>query len=313
VFVLDRDAMSRRVQDQAARLTGQPVPKPFTDCVDLGQNRLVLGAVESPAMLHFRPGDPRQALTAVNLPGPLACPPIAWRDGFVAATAVGQVFFYNADTAAQAAVPFQPELTPGNTFRWVRPAIVGEGADQQLVISDGAEKIYLLSIAAQPQPHLEATATVDVGPAPLASPLAVIGNRVIAGTEGGALASFTLPELTPAEPVDLGGRIVWGPFPAEDGALAALDTEELVAIAPDGAVRWRQPLKHGKLGGEPLVDGDAAILLCPGSGVLRINLADGAEGAFVELAQPAVAGPTAFGQRLVLGAADGTLLVVNRP
>lgn len=313
VFVLDREAMTRRVQDQAARLPGPAAPKPFTAAVDLGQSRLVLGAVESPALLHFRPGDPRQALTAVTLPGPLACAPVAWRDGFVAASAVGQVLFYNADTAAQAAVPFQPELTPGNSFRWVRPAVVGEGADQQLVISDGVEKVYLLSVAAQPQPHLEAAATVDVGPAPLVSPLAVIGNRVIAGTENGKLASYALPELTPAEPVDLGGRIVWGPFPAEDGALAALDSDELIAIAADGAVRWRQPLQHGQLGGEPIVAGGAAIVLCPAGGVARISLADGAEGAYVQLGQPVVAGPTALGQRLVLGAADGTLLIVNRP
>lgn len=313
VFVLDRDAMTRRVQDQAARLPGPAAAKPFTACVDLGQSRLVLGAVESPALLHFRPGAPRQALTAVNLPSPLACDPVAWRDGFVAASAVGQVFFYNADTAVQAAVPFQPELTPGRSFQWTRPAVAGEGADQQLAISDGVEKVYLLSLAAQPEPHLEAVAKVDVGPAAITSPLAVVGNRVIAGTTAGKLASFTLPELTPAEPVDLGGHIVWGPFPAEDGALAALDSEELIGISADGAVRWRQPLKHGKLGGEPIVAGGEAILLCPAGGVARISLADGAEAAYVQLNQPAVAGPTALGQRLVLGAVDGTLLIVNRP
>jgi outer membrane protein assembly factor BamB/tetratricopeptide (TPR) repeat protein len=313
VFVLDREAMTRRVQDQAARLPGPIAAKPFTDNVDLGQNRLVLGTVESPALIHFRPGDPRQALTAVTLPSPLACAPVAWGDGFVAATAIGQVFLYNADTAAQTAVPFQPELTPGNSYQWIRPAVSNEGDQSQLVISDGVEKIYLLSIVAQPQPHLEATATVDVGPSSLESPLAVVGDRVIAGTASGHLASFALADLAPAEPVDLGGRIVWGPFPAEDGALAALDTEELIFIAADGAVRWRQPLKRGKLGGEPIVADGEAIMLCPAKGLLRVGLADGAESAFVELAQPAVAGPTALGQRLILGAADGALLIVERP
>jgi hypothetical protein len=231
----------------------------------------------------------------------------------VAAADVGQVFFFNADTAAQVAVPFQPELTPGKSYRWLQPAAVGEGNDAQLAISDGVEKVYLLSVEPQPQPHLAAVATVDVGPSPLTTPLAAVGDRVVAGTAGGQLAVFALPELTPGEPVDLGGQIVWGPYPAEDGALAALDSDELVAISAEGGIRWRQPLKHGKLGGQPLVADGEAVLLHPEGGVARISLADGAEGAFVELGQPIAAGPITFGTRLLLGAADGTVLVVNRP
>jgi hypothetical protein len=84
-------------------------------------------------------------------------------------------------------------------------------------------------------------------------------------------------------------------------------------VGADGAVRWRQPLSHGELGGALLVDGDNAFLLFPNSGLARISLRDGAEAAFVDLGQPAVEGPVAFGPRIVASAPDGALVIVNRP
>jgi hypothetical protein len=93
----------------------------------------------------------------------------------------------------------------------------------------------------------------------------------------------------------------------------ALESGELVALSADGAIRWRRPVEHGNLGGAPLVAESEAVLLHPATGLEFINLADGAEAAFVELGQPAIAGPVAFGSRLLLAAPDGTLLVVNRP
>ena len=48
-------------------------------------------------------------------------------------------------------------------------------------------------------------------------------------------------------------------------------------------------------------------------GLSRLELADGSEAAYVPLPQPVVAGPIAFGKRLVVSAYDGTLLVVDQP
>src|SRR5215213_5459403 len=143
--------MARRVQNQAARLNGPPGDLPtLTDSLSLTQGRLVLGGVGGSRLLHFRPGDPRQALKAVDLAGPLSCPPVAWRDGFVTATNVGQVCLHNADDAAPVATPFQPELTPDREYHWLQPAVVGTGAQSQMVVSDGVAKLYLITLAPQP-------------------------------------------------------------------------------------------------------------------------------------------------------------------
>jgi outer membrane protein assembly factor BamB len=314
VYRLDREAMTRRVQDKAERpdVVSNDVPT-MTDSLDLGQGRLVLGGVEAKHLLHFRPDDPRQPLKAIELAGPLSCPPVSWRDGFVVATEVGQAALLNADDASGMATPFQPDLVPGRKYHWLRPAVAGEGAQSLLAISDGIAKVYLISLQSQPQPHLKAVASVDIGPSRLVTPLAAASSRIFAGNEKGELVSFTLPGLEANDPVDIGGRAAWGPFRAGDGLLVANERKELMMVGADGSIRWRQPVKHGELGGAPLVDGQSAFLLYPEGAIVRVNLADGTEAGLAELDQPAVAGPVVFGPRLVVSAHDGTLLVVNRP
>jgi len=59
--------------------------------------------------------------------------------------------------------------------------------------------------------------------------------------------------------------------------------------------------------------GEEIFLAWPRGGLFRIALGDGREVAQSDLAQPVVAGPVAFGRRLILSSHDGTLLVVDRP
>jgi outer membrane protein assembly factor BamB len=312
-YVLDRQAMIRGVQDQAVRAS-LPAGKapPLTDAVDLGGGRLAAGAVGGTSLVIFRPADSTQPVQTVELAGPLSCAPIGWHGGIVAPTDVGQVFLIDADSGESAATAFQPELEPDRKYHWLTPAQTGATNAMQLLLSDGAEKMHLIEVAAQPTPHLAAVKSVDVGAAPLASRLAVT-SKVFAGTEDGRLASFALPELTAGDLVELGGHVVWGPFAAGEGVLLATDTSEVMLVGADGAVKWRHAGEHGALSGKPLVDGPSAIVLHGEGGVSRINLADGTEAGYAELGQPAVAGPVALGERLVVAAPDGALLVVNRP
>jgi hypothetical protein len=140
-----------------------------------------------------------------------------------------------------------------------------------------------------------------------------VGTSVIAGTQDGRLAVFALPELKPAEPVELGGRVTWGPFPAGYGALVATDAGELLLIGADAAIAWRRELVHGELAGKPLVQDGAALVVHAQGGLAQINLADGAETGYAEIGQSAAAGPVPLGERVVVVAPDGALLVVNRP
>jgi hypothetical protein len=313
-YVLDGAAMSRGRQDAALR--SQPLvggEAPLTTSVDLGGGRLAAAAAKDGRLLLVRPQESRQNTQWVDLPAPLAGSLAAWQGGVVFPTAAGQVFFVNVESAAVDGSPFQPELRPGREFNWLPAATVGEGDQAQLFISDGIESLYRVERVAAPTPHLAAVRRVDVSAAPLATPLAIVGNRVIAGTGDGRLAAFDVQELTPAELVELGGRAIWGPYADGEGALLATDAGELIRIGADGEIAWRRDLAHGELAGQPLVDGAAALLLHTQGGLSQINLADGAETGFVEFGQPAVAGPVRLGPRVVVTAPDGTLVVVNRP
>jgi outer membrane protein assembly factor BamB len=313
VFVLNREAMARRVQDQALRIDSASLkPTLFNDVVDLGSGRLAIAGTGAAKIIHYRPNDPRQQLREVEVPGPVSGALASWGDAFAAPSEVGQIYLYGADDASPLGTPFQPELTPGRKYDWLAPVLLGDGADARLATSDGVAKVYLLQRVTEPEPHLEATATVDVGPSPLVTRLAAVGTTVFAGNEAGKLARFVAPELAPGEATDLGGRVTWGPFPAGEVVLVATDANELIAVGVDGAVKWRQPLAHGNVGGQPLVADGQAFLLYP-LGIAKISLNDGAERGFVEIGQTLSAGPVSFAGRLVVAASDGTLLVVNQP
>jgi len=312
-YLVDREAMGRRILNRAEQLNSRIKLPPFNQSLDLGQGRLVAAADEGQVLLHFRPGLPRGALRTIQLVGPISCTPVAWGDGFVAPTQTGQVFLYNSEDGQQWGSPFQPPLAPGVTYHWNSPAVYGSGAQAQLVLSDGRKKVYLLSRAATPRPHLTATANVDIGTSPLNTRFAVLGDLALAGTEDGSIAVFKLPTLAPQPSVELQAPVTWGPYTVGQHVVLATATDELVCLGDQAKIVWRQSLAHGPPAGQPIAHDGALVMLWQEGGLSRLQLSDGEEAAYVPLPQPVVAGPVPFGQRLVVSSYDGTLLILEHP
>jgi outer membrane protein assembly factor BamB len=313
-YQFDRQALSRRIQNQADRLSSSRRNlASLTESVSLGQGRIAAGAVGSPSVLHYRPGAPRGPLEVLKLPGELTSQLVAWRNGFLAPTRVGQVYFLSAEDGQQIATPFQPPLEANQQINWLAPAVYGTGDESQIVLTDGIKRIYLITLAADPQPHLEAVGEADLGATVLKTPLAVSGDLAASGTDNESLAIFKLPALETQGLVSVGGQITWGPFPAGMGFLFTTSVNELVYVSGSGEVAWKSALDKREPTGTPLVDGENVYVAWQLDGVSRLNLADGAVTATTPLDQAVLAGPVAFATRLVLAAADGTLLVINRP
>jgi outer membrane protein assembly factor BamB/tetratricopeptide (TPR) repeat protein len=335
VYQLDRAAMGRRVQDLAYRLPPFQAEKgqgqedeslPLTESVSLGGGRIVFAAGQGARqlLLYQRDAQPNP-LSLIPLESRAACPPVAWDSGVVVPTRMGQVFYFDAATwngtrgneakgpdaprGQSTYAPFQPALRAGVEHSWLSPATAGE----RLVLSDGREKVYLLQRIAEPQPHLEALTEVEVGPSALVTPLAVVGDVVVAGTEDGKLARFTLPSLQSRDPVALGAEVVWGPYAIGDRFLLVTAAGELVCVDSDGEIAWRQPVEPGGPSGRPLRVGEEGLLLWQNGSLSLLELSDGQQRGKWDLDQPVVAGPVAFGERFILSSHDGTLLVVNRP
>ncbi len=313
VFRFDDTAIRSRVQDEPLVARSMPVTvKPLSGGADLGGGRAAFYASDSDQLLLYDPAAGSGAAQWIELPSPLACSVTPFGNGLLAPLKVGQVFYLNPADGKPLAAPFQPKLEPRTTVEY-RPPGVGAADDRRFVVTDGREKIYLVALVDQPQPHLESVAEGKVSPLRIVSPVAVLGDVAIAAAEGGHLVRYKLPALEAAGDADLPGEAVWGPFRIGEQALVATADEQLVAISPAGEVAWKAPLEHGELAGAPLAT-DGGVLLAYRKGIVeRRSMTDGKPAAQRDVEHPLAAGPVRFMRRLVLAADDGTLLVVDQP
>jgi hypothetical protein len=223
---------------------------------------------------------------------------------------VGQVGFYDGHGQPTVA-PFQPSVVPGQRFDWLRPAVFEEPDSSMLAISDRTQ-LYLLQVQQGTRAFLAASAEAMISHSKLSTQLAVAGDQLFVGTEDGRLARFSLPDLSAAEPTDVGGAIVWGPFAGGDGVLLETSDGQLKMVDRTGAIRWSQAYGIGSPSGEPLFDQRSALVVFPRQGVTQVALADGTPSR-IDVGEPAIFGPTLLDEQLLLTTLDGTLLAVTRP
>ena len=313
-YQFDRETLVRRIQDGASIPIGNRSTLPtFSASVDLGGGGLAVAEIGSESILFYRPGDSDSRPQRIALPGPLAANLIAWGEGFVAATSVGQIFLFDRKTGEQVGSPYQPPLEADQNYLWLTPAVVPAADNSPLVVSDGKQSIRLVKLKSTPLPHLESFAEKPLGEIHLETALAAGAETILAGTDTGTMARFGVTDLAPREPIPLGGRVTWGPFALGEFFLLTTDAGELVGLNSGGEILWRQPLGEKVPCGKPLEDGEAAIVAWQRHGISRVALADGKELGQTPVEQGLVQGPVLFAGRLILTVADGSLLVVNRP
>ena len=226
----------------------------------------------------------------------------------------GQVLVLDAHTGDNIMLPFQPTIEAGTQVTWRRPAVVGDEL-REFVIADNRRKLFRVGRKDQPEPHLAELAQVQLE-VDIVSSLAAAGDTVygvIRGPNNDTVLSFAAHDLAAGKEWPLEGRVVWGPEQVAGLVLVTTDRRMLVAFEPGQKKRWDSPLAHGPLVGRPLVVDDNLILASLSGTVWRISAADGTEVAKVDVGEPLGAGPVAFagGSRLLVSAADGTLLVIG--
>jgi hypothetical protein len=312
VFRFDEAAFRARVQDQPLAADMTPAQPPvLTLSTDLGQGRAVFGTAGADTLLHFNPASSGKAQW-LHLESPLACGVTPFGQGFVVPTKIGQVFYLNAADGGRLATPFQPRIEPGVALNY-KPAGAVPGAAGQFVITDGAQKLYLVGLVDQPQPHLEATKSAEVSPQSISSPVVVLGDTALAVAGDSRLVRFKLPSLEFNGDSTLLAPVEWGPYAAADLALLATVDQKLLAAKPSGELQWQVPLENGQLAGPPLVLADSVLLAYRKGIIERRSLKDGKPLAAINVEHPLAPGPVAFLQKLVVTAADGTILVIDQP
>jgi outer membrane protein assembly factor BamB len=311
LFCFDEAAIRTRVQDEPLLAQAAPSPPPaLSNSVDLGQGRAAFCAGSSDQLLLYNPAL-GQAARWIKLDSPLACDVTPLGESIVAPLSIGQVFLLSSADGSKLAAPFQTVLQPQKEWRF-KPAAAVDAAAGQFVISDGEQKIYLVTKVNGAQPQLQATSDADTS-SPIESPLVVLGDSVIAVAGSSNLVRFQLPSLEAAGDATLPAPVVWGPHRAGDLMLLATANNELMAVAADGKVAWRAPFEHSDLTGAPLPIGENVLIAYRKGVVERRSLVDGKSVAAVDVEQPLATGPVSFIGRLLVVTNDGTLLVVDQP
>ncbi len=312
VFKFDEAALRTRVQDEAVPSEMMPHDNPpLTAAVDLGQGHVAFTAINSNRLLLYNPTQPTPAKW-LQLEGPLASAVTPIGPGFVVPLKLGQVFYLNSTDGARLATPFQPRLEPQSTLDY-KPAVAVGADGRRFVITDGRQKVYLVGLADQPQSHLAEVKQGDVGPHPIESPLVVLGDAAFAVAGGTHLLHFKIPTMETVGETNLPAPLEAGPYRLGDSLLLSTADDKLIALSATGEVKWQVPIQHGPLAGPPLALSDGIVLAYRKGIIERRSPTDGKPLATLNVEQPLATGPVTFMQHLIVTAADGTLLVVDKP
>ncbi len=322
LFEITPETFQAGVVDQAACAAGGTARgKPFTEVQAMDAGRWILGSPQDRGRVVIY--DPQAAAPSGRLrelplkaagTTPVTAAPVYGLGGLIVPLDNGQVLLLDAATGDNKFLPFQPPVEAGSKVVWREAAAVG-AERSEFVIADDRRKLFRVGVKDQPQPHLEALSQAQLE-VDLVSSLAAAGDAVYGVTRGpnsDTILSFAAADLAAGKQWPAEGRVTWGPEPWEDLVLLATDQQTLMAFETGQKRRWTSPLAYGPLVGRPLrVDGNLVLASLSGT-VWMISGLDGKELAKADAGEPLGAGPVAFGTRLLLCAADGTLLVVRTP
>ncbi len=301
------DAPAASIADKLNMPVGGPL-------VQLADGRFVFGVTRGDTVAGMREVlvyDPRggDKLRRRTLAEPAANWPLAFGGGLLVPGKIGQVFVIDPDTGKNLLAPFQPVVEVGHEIAWTEPSLL---PDDQVLISDGATKLYRLAVVASPKPHLEAAATVSLA-SPLVSAAATTGNFAYVIDTGHRLLSFRLPDLSPAKDWALDGRPVWGPRRVGEQVLVATLSGQLTCAGGDGELLWQVTLDKGCVVADPILSGSALVAGTTTGSVVKLATDSGKVLTQAAHTQPLALGPSPWHGRLVFAGSDGTLHIVTEP
>ena len=276
--------------------------------VTLASGKRLLGSASSKAFLSAGvTGDP--TVRSGRLPGVLACRPAAMGEGLLAPLELGQVALVDA-RGAEIAAPFQPETQLGRKVAWKGPGVGAVDGGQLAVLADDSGNVFCL---ANEKGALVLRSTYRLAGTETTTRAAIAGKFAAMGVTGNRVAVFGCPDLGAPRTVALPSSIAWGPYAMGERVLLATATGQLIAIDPETgpSIVWNASLSGRAPIGDPLVTSDELVISTDRGVLMRLSPDSGELLGEIDLGQPLGAGPTAYGKRLLVTAADSALLVVN--
>lgn len=222
-------------------------------------------------------------------------------------TTKGQVVRIDPNNGRIVGTPFLPSLKPGVEVAWNRPAHLGSG---RVLLGDHQKTLYLLDGSDRKVLREAGRTEVD---GELVSSIA--GKDSSAFVVADVAGNQTLLKLEVNDKVQvsgttkLDGQVVAGPWLVGDNLFLLLDDGQLHVFNLQGESLWKLDVSNQQVAGISAREGGWDIALVTGR-ILRVDAA-GAIQKTIEIGQPIRLAPVQAMGRVIVCAADGTLLVLN--
>ncbi len=264
-----------------------------------------------------------KAFSVVALPGESACPPVAFGGNLMVPSKDGRIYLVNPNDGSNVTEPFQPVVQPGTEYNWISQND-GANDDSDVLLFDGAGKVYLVGIESQPREYLAAHSEVNTM-LRLRAPLIRLGNFAYAaeGRKNIIPISLTDRVVSLGDAIEIPDGIVWGPHKCGNLAVVCSTTGKLYAFDDSGNAAWADEPAESPADedpnllvspvGKPLPDA-AGFWVAQSTGMLvHVNSTSGAIDGRVDFRRPLAGGPVVWENKLVAAGYDGTLYMIAKP
>jgi outer membrane protein assembly factor BamB len=243
-----------------------------------------------------------------KLPGPLQAAPVRLGGGLLLALP-GRLRLSGRAAGDRAVEDLPAPIGHDEPPRWVSLTALDES---QAVVLSELGRVARVQFGTAPVPHLEEITHWDAG-SPVDLALALDAGRLFLIDSTSRLVVLAASSLEPLAQVVLDASPAARPRPAGNLVLVELKTGRLVAFDVEAklAKKWEVALNGAVLTGDPLVAGEELVIALSDGRVFWLDAAGGAISRTVELGQPLTFGPQLWGESVVVGSLDGTLIVVK--
>ena len=287
-----------------------PIPEGLSEslsAVRLGDGRLgVFCGGESPRL--WLPGSDGLAREQ-KLPQVLQTGPIALGGGLLLALP-GRLRLIGRPTSEPAVEDLPAPIGQAEPPRWM--GLIALDQTQAVVLSQ-AGRLARVQFGTAPVPHLEEITHWNAGHL-VDLPLALGAGRLFLVDSTSRLVMLEARSLEPLAQAVLEASPAARPRPAGDHVVVELKTGRLAAydIAAKLQKSWELPLEGAWLTGDPLVDEGRLLVALTDGRVLWVDAPTGQIHRTVDLGQQLNFGPQRWGDNVVVGTLDGTLVILDQ-
>lgn len=287
-----------------------PVPEGLAEplaAARLDDGRLIVycGGAEPRLWLPSGDGQPHEQ----KLTDPLQAPPVRLAGGLLLALP-GRLRLTGRPASEQQIEDLPAPIGKEEPPRWIGASALSE---TQAVVLSEAGRLARIQFGTAPVPHLEEITHWDAGHA-VDVPFALASGRLFLVDDSPRLVMLDAAALEPQATQPLEAPAIARPRPVGTIVLVELKTGTLLALDTGAKLeqRWKLALGGAWLAGDPTSDGQQLVVALTDGRVVWVNAQTGELVKSLDVGQQLGFGPQRWGDNLIVGTLDGSLVVIDR-